>query len=199
MNSNYTLILVSKSPRRQQILKTAGYSFQTMEIRSDESYPDDLPVDKIALFLAEKKAKAVEDKQGDDKLLITADTVVIHENKILEKPSNRDEAILMLQNLSGTSHKVITGVCIYNKGKTELFDDTTIVHFKDLQEQEILYYIDNNKPFDKAGAYGIQEWIGMTGVHKIEGSYFNVVGLPIHKVYQHLKGYGVFPDKFTGE
>jgi septum formation protein len=185
MNFNHPLILASKSPRRQQLLKDAGFKFEVVSIDVDESFPSEMDVELVAKYLAEKKAKDYQSFLKNE-YLITADTVVIIDNLILNKPVDYDEAKSMLQKLSGRAHKVMTGVCVANKDSITSFDETTTVIFKTLTNQEIDHYIMAFQPFDKAGAYGIQEWIGMIGIEKIEGSYFNVVGLPIHALYKVL-------------
>lgn len=182
------LILGSKSPRRQQLLREAGFQYTTVTIDVEETFPDNIPAETVASYLAKKKAMAFGGDLGDS-LLVTADTVVIIDGRILGKPENREEAVDMLQCLSGRSHKVITGVCLRDRRVTRCFDEVTRVYFKKLTAEEIHYYIDNYKPFDKAGAYGIQEWIGLIGIEKIEGSYFNVVGLPVHRIHRYLKEY----------
>lgn len=186
MNFNHHLILASKSPRRQQLLKDAGFDFSVKTKDVAEDFPSTLPASEVAKYLAEKKANAFTDEIEPDEIVITADTVVIINNQILAKPADKREAFDMIKSLSGTHHEVITGVCLKGKSKQQTFDDITRVYFKNLSDDEINYYIDNYKPFDKAGAYGIQEWIGMIGITKIEGSYFNVVGLPVQKLYQQL-------------
>lgn len=188
MNLPHSLILASKSPRRQQLLREAKFQFTTVSLAVDESFPADLPVADVARYLAEKKARAF-DGDVENAVLITADTVVMIDGRILGKPNNKEEAIEMLQHLSGKAHQVITGVCLRHNQITRSFDDVTQVYFKKLSEEEIHYYIDTYQPFDKAGAYGIQEWIGMIGIEKIEGSYFNVVGLPLNKVYEALNDF----------
>lgn len=185
MNLPCPLILASKSPRRQQLLKDAGFDFKVITRDIDESYPNTLETKEVARFIAEKKADAFKDIT-EDNIVITSDTVVIQGDKVLGKPADRNEAVAMLTMMSGSSHLVISGVCIAHKEQRVVFDDTTKVHFKALTVSEIEYYVDNFKPYDKAGAYGIQEWIGMVGITKIEGSYFNVVGLPVQKVYEAL-------------
>ncbi len=185
MNFHRTLILASKSPRRKELLKAAGFTFEIKVIETDESFPQDLPVQEVAQYVAQKKANAFARKINDE-IIITADTMVISENQALGKPKNAAEAKLMLQNLSGKSHQVITGVCIFSREKEVSFDKTTAVLFKTLTDTEIDYYINHFQPFDKAGAYGIQEWIGMIGIEKITGSYYNVMGLPTHRVYEVL-------------
>jgi septum formation protein len=182
----YNIILGSASPRRQQLLKDAGYSFKTVSINADESFSPTLQAEQIPLYLAEKKASLYPDKLKDDEVLITADTVVWIDNIVLNKPANDFEATQMLQLLSGKVHQVYTGVCITSNKKKVSFYDETKVYFKPLTEKEIAYYITNYKPFDKAGSYGAQDWLGLIAIDKIEGSYFNVMGLPIHKVYANL-------------
>jgi septum formation protein len=179
------IVLASSSPRRQYLMKEAGFHFTTEKPAVEESFPDDLPVDQVARYLAEKKAEYFRLTMKDE-IIVTADTVVILENKIINKPEDRSEAIKMLTALSGKTHIVMTGVCILSKEREESFDDTTEVTFQVLKPSEIEFYVDNYKPYDKAGAYGAQDWIGMVAIQKIVGSYFNVMGLPIHKVYQHL-------------
>lgn len=180
------LILASSSPRRQYLMKEAGFEFVIEKPDVDESFPADMPVDQVARYLAAKKAEYFRLKIRDE-IIVTADTVVILFNKILNKPQDRKEAIDMLSSLSGRTHLVMTGVCIVSKEKEESFDDTTEVTFQALTREEIEFYVDNYKPYDKAGAYGAQDWVGMVAIQKISGSYFNVMGLPIHKVYEHLK------------
>jgi septum formation protein len=182
---NRPLVVASTSPRRQYLMKEAGFTFTIEKPEIDESFPPDLPVDQVAKYLAEKKAEYFRLTMKEE-LVLTADTVVILQNKILNKPQDRNDAIEMLQSLSGNNHKVMTGVCILSKEKETSFDDTTEVTFQKLSLKEIAYYVDNYKPYDKAGAYGAQDWIGMVAIQKIVGSYFNVMGLPIHQVYQHL-------------
>lgn len=185
--SKYNIILASKSPRRQDLLKKLGLNFKVISRDVDESYPHDMPAESVPAFLAGQKADAyIKDLTNND-LLITADTIVICENEIIGKPESREDAFLMLKKLSGTGHKVITGVCLTTIEKNVCFSAETDVFFDQLSDMEINYYIDNYKPFDKAGAYGIQEWIGFIGVEKINGSFYNVVGLPIHKLYIELK------------
>jgi|SRR5688572_17909328 septum formation protein len=179
------LIVASSSPRRQYLMKEAGFDFTVEKPDVDETFPQDLPVDQVAKYLAEKKAEYFRLTMKDE-IVLTADTVVILQGKILNKPSDRNEAIQMLQQLSGKTHNVMTGVCIMSKEKETSFDDTTKVTFEDLTKAEIEFYVEQYQPYDKAGAYGAQDWIGMVAIQKIEGSYFNVMGLPINKVYQYL-------------
>jgi len=193
MNSSFRIILASNSPRRKALLKAIGLNFSTITISCEENYPDNLPISKIATFLAEKKAEHADPQLIDQStILITADTIVVAKGKVLGKPENRGEAMEMLQLLSGCAHQVFTGVCIVFKGEKILLSDVTTVYFRQLTSGEMTYYTDHYKPFDKAGAYGIQEWIGMIGIEKIEGTYFNVMGLPVNKVYDVLRKNGVF-------
>ncbi|MCQ2318693.1 MAG: Maf family nucleotide pyrophosphatase [Bacteroidales bacterium] len=184
----YNVVLASKSPRRQELLKGIGVDFTILTKDVDESYPSRLPLLEVAPFLSLKKAKAFEDNElPENFMVITADTVVIAENEILGKPKDRDDAFRMLELLSGKTHKVVTGVTVRTKDFTKTFSVISKVTFDNLDNQEIEYYVDNYKPYDKAGAYGIQEWIGYIGVSCVEGSYFNVMGLPTRKLYMVLK------------
>ena len=183
---DYHIILASKSPRRHQMLKELGLEFEIRTKEVDEVYPQELKPEEVPVYLAELKASEFTTDITDKELVITADTIVCADDWILGKPKNRTKAIEMLETLSGRSHKVISGVCLMSKEKKISFSTTTTVHFKELSKQEINYYIDNYQPFDKAGAYGIQEWIGFIGINGIEGSYFNVVGLPIQRLYEEL-------------
>ena len=185
MSLQRPLILASSSPRRQYLMKEAGFNFTVEKPDVDESFPAELPSEQVAKYLAEKKAEYFRLAMKNE-IVLTADTIVVLEDKILNKPSDRIEAISMLGELSGHTHRVITGVCIMSMEKEESFDDTTEVTFQKLTQQEIEFYVDHYKPYDKAGAYGAQDWIGMVAIRKIVGSYFNVMGLPINKVYQHL-------------
>jgi len=180
------LILASASPRRQFLLKEIGLEFTIDPPHINESFPADLPIQKVPSYLAEKKAKELLSKITDE-IILASDTVVILGKKILNKPADRAEAIEMLTALSGTTHIVITAVCLLSKDKSDCFEDWTEVTFKHLSQKEIEYYVDNYKPYDKAGAYGAQDWIGMVAIEKIVGSYFTVMGLPIHKVYERLQ------------
>jgi len=180
------LILASGSPRRQELFKELNVNF-TIEVKEiDEVYPSTFKEEEITNYLAQQKAKAFENNLKENELVITSDTIVWHNNKALEKPKSKDQAIEMLQELSNATHKVITSVCLKSKYKEKIFFDTTKVSFKKLSIEEIQFYVEKYKPFDKAGAYGIQEWIGFIGVTKLEGSYFNVMGLPVHKLYENL-------------
>lgn len=186
MKENRPLILASSSPRRQYLMKEAGFTFTVEKPDVEETFPKEMPVDQVAKYLASKKAEYFRPTIHNE-IVVTADTVVILGKSIMNKPADRNEAIEMLTALSGKTHLVMTGVCILSKEKEESFDDTTEVTFQTLTREEIEFYVDQYKPYDKAGAYGAQDWIGMTAIQKITGSYFNVMGLPIHKVYQHLK------------
>jgi septum formation protein len=185
MKIERSIILASSSPRRQYLMKEAGFDFVVRKPDVEETFPAEMPVREVAVYLAEKKANFFKNDLAD-KIVVTADTVVILGDRILNKPETRDEAIAMLGDLSGNTHTVITGVCIMSLEKMISFQDHTDVTFKKLSSNEIAFYVDNYRPYDKAGAYGAQDWIGMVGVHHINGSYFNVMGLPIHLVYQEL-------------
>lgn len=182
---NYHIILASKSPRRQQFFKDLNLDFTIQLKEVEEIYPKELNGEEITEFLADLKSKAFTNLSDKD-LLITSDTIVWLENEALGKPKDEAEAFKMLQALSGKKHEVITSISIKNNNFQKIISDVTSVYFKDISDDEINYYIKNYKPFDKAGAYGIQEWIGFIGIDKIEGSYFNVVGLPVHKLYNEL-------------
>ncbi len=184
----YNVILASKSPRRQELLKGVGIDFNIMTKEVDESYSRNLSVFDVAPFLSLKKAKAFEDSElPENYMVITADTVVVINDTILGKPKDADDARRMLRLLSGKKHSVITGVTVRTNEKTKTFSVASKVSFDVLDEEEIEYYVNNFKPFDKAGSYGIQEWIGYIGVNGVEGSYFNVMGLPTQRLYQILK------------
>lgn len=188
MFMKHPLILASSSPRRQYLMHEAGFNFTVEKPDVEESFPDDLPVEQVARYLANKKAEYFR-KDLHNQIIVTADTVVILDGEIMNKPADRKEAITMLLRLSGKTHLVMTGVCILSAEKEESFDDTTEVTFRKLTLEEIEFYVDQYKPYDKAGAYGAQDFIGMIAIEKIKGSYFNVMGLPIHKVYEHLKSW----------
>ena len=184
---NKRIILASASPRRKELLAGLCVDFE-VDTRNnfEEVYSPDIPHDKIPEVLSEGKSFGFHRDLAPDEILITSDTLVLCEDHVMGKPQNREEAYQMLKLLSGRSHKVITGITIRDYQKTSTLSDTAIVHFKELSDNEIYYYIDNFKPFDKAGAYGIQEWIGYIGIDKIEGSYFTIMGFPVHIVYQEL-------------
>lgn len=184
----YNIILASKSPRRQELLKGIGVEFSILTKDVDESYSKNISVFDVAPFLSLKKAKAFEESElPENYLVITADTIVVVNDKILGKPVDADDARNMLGLISGKKHSVITGVTIRTAETIKTFSVTSKVSFDVLEEKEIEYYVNEYKPFDKAGSYGIQEWIGYIGVNNVEGSYFNVMGLPTHKLYQMLK------------
>ncbi|MBI1223304.1 MAG: septum formation protein Maf [Bacteroidetes bacterium] len=178
-------VLGSKSPRRQALLSELGIEFELRSADADESFPKDLSGREVPVFLADMKAAHIPIK--DEECLITADTVVEVDNSILNKPGDEEEAFSMLSRLSGRSHWVHTGVCLRQMEKKKLFVESTRVFFRELSEEEIYYYIQNYQPFDKAGAYGIQEWIGHTAVERIEGCYLNVVGFPLPRLVRELK------------
>lgn len=179
------LILASKSPRRQQFLKDLDLKFSIDLKDVDEIFPDSLKGKKIVKYLAKLKASVYTDLQDND-ILITADTIVWDNDHMLGKPKSKEEAIIMLSNLSGKKHKVYSAICLKSKTKEVVFSDTTTVYFKKLTLEEIQYYVNSFSPLDKAGSYGIQEWIGLIGVKKIKGSYFNVMGFPVHKFYKEI-------------
>ena len=184
----YKIILCSNSPRRRELLSGLGLNFEVRVIDGiDESYNNNNSCEEIAEEISEKKADVYLKTIGDNELIITADTIVYNNGEVLGKPHTREEAIDMLSAISGKTHKVVTGVCIASKNKKKIFSVSTNVKFASLEIEEILFYIDNYSPYDKAGAYGIQEWIGYIGVEGIEGSYFNVMGLPIQRLYSELK------------
>lgn len=183
---NYNIILASGSPRRQQFFKDLGIKYEIRLKPVDEIYPERLKNYEVADYLAQIKALPFKDEMEEKDILITSDTIVWHKGKALGKPRSKEEAFRMLKSLSGDSHEVITSVCFTTSILQKTLNATTKVYFKEFNDEEINFYIENFNPFDKAGAYGIQEWIGQIGVEKIEGSYFNVMGLPTHLVYSAL-------------
>ena len=186
----YHIILASKSPRRQELLRGMGVDFEILTKETPENYPSDLPLDDVPKYLSLQKSLAFHgDELPADYLLITSDTVVICEGEILGKPKDREDAARMLRLLSGKTHHVVTGVTVRSAKKTESFAVRSNVTFAQLDAEEIDYYIEHCRPFDKAGAYGIQEWIGYVGISGLEGSFYNVMGLPTRKLYQCLKGF----------
>lgn len=186
--NEYKLLLASASPRRQELLRMLGVQFDIVQgINVDESYPENMPADDVAAYLSRKKAEAYLPHIEDNQLLITADTIVINDSFVLGKPADNDSAIDMLHALADNTHKVITGVTIATTQHQTTFDAVTEVTFGPLSDDEIEYYVSNFAPFDKAGAYGIQEWIGCIAVRSINGSYYNVMGLPVHRLYTELK------------
>jgi septum formation protein len=184
---HFSFILASRSPRRQQLLRELGLKVDIVIKDYEEKYPDNLEGAGIAEYLAQQKSKCFINKIGDNQIVITADTIVWCNNMVLDKPANHKEAFDILKIISGNTHDVITGICLRSNIDQRVFSETTKVTFEPLSEEEINYYIKNFRPFDKAGAYGIQEWIGMAGISRIEGSYFNVMGLPVHRLYKELK------------
>jgi septum formation protein len=182
----YTILLASKSPRRHYLLKELGLDFEVRTKEVDESFPEQLKAAEIPLYLCEKKAAAFDEELTDNTIVITADTIVWLDGHVLNKPQNYNDAVRMLQLLSGKMHEVYTGVCLKSKHKTTSFVALTKVYFKELSLEEIEFYIRNYNPYDKAGAYGAQEWIGYIAVDRIEGTYFNVMGLPVRELYEAL-------------
>lgn len=190
VNTSYRIILASNSPRRKELLRGIDIPFEIRVLEGvDESYPDTLPTSEIASFISQKKAAAYRSTMADDELVITADTIVVLGQTVMGKPKDAEEACRMLRELSGKTHQVITGVCLTTKERQTCFSVTTNVTFKLLSDEEIDYYVTRYSPYDKAGAYGIQEWIGHVGVTGMNGSYFNVMGLPVQRIYEALKDY----------
>ncbi|MXV15590.1 Maf family nucleotide pyrophosphatase [Hufsiella ginkgonis] len=185
VNTFPPIILASKSPRRQELLTLMDITFSVILREVDETYPPGLPVEEVASHIAEKKALAF-DHQLNGELVITADTVVVLDDQILGKPAGPEDAMTMLRSLSGRTHRVITGVCLLYQDKLVKFSDVTEVVLRELTGDEIRYYVEKYQPLDKAGSYGIQEWIGLTAIESIRGSYTNVVGLPTEKLYKNL-------------
>ena len=183
---SWNIILASKSPRRQNLLKELGFEFEIKTKEIEEIYPPGLKKEEVAVFLSELKASAFQQDLADQDLVLTSDTIVCLGQEIIGKPKDRADAIQMLSKLSGNKHEVITAVTLTAKAKQHTFYEVTTVCFKVLSLQEIEHYIDKYEPFDKAGSYGIQEWIGFIGIEKINGSYFNVMGLPVKRVYEEI-------------
>ena len=183
----YNYILASKSPRRRELLKTLGIDFQVKLKEVEEVFPDGLSKEEIPIYLVKLKAKPFLEELGSNDMLITADTIVWFNGNVLGKPRNHDEAKAMLEVLSGNEHQVITGVCLTTTKKQTSFSALSNVRFKSLSDAEIEHYVTHFRPFDKAGAYGIQEWIGAIGITHIEGSFYNVMGLPIQKLYEEIQ------------
>ena len=182
---NMKLLLASSSPRRQELLSALGYNFDVVKIDCDESYPEDLSVTNIAAYVSELKAQAYTNLQPSE-ILLTSDTIVALDNEILLKPKDHNDAFLMLKKLSGKTHQVYTGITIKTLEETITKTDCASVTFDDISDEEINFYINNYKPFDKAGSYGVQEWLGMSKIKTIEGSYYTIMGLPTHLVYKNL-------------
>ena len=190
VGNRYHIILASNSPRRKELLAGLDIPFEVRVLDDiDESYPHDLPTKEIAGYISKKKADAYQQTMAADELIITADTIVVLGLEVMGKPKDAAEAHRMLRELSGKTHQVITGVCLTTKERQTCFSVETDVTFKDLTDEEIHYYVEHYCPFDKAGAYGIQEWIGYIGVTGMNGSYFNVMGLPVQRIYEALKAY----------
>jgi septum formation protein len=185
--NDFKIILASRSPRRQQLLHELGLEFEVVIKEYEENYPEDLSGEEIARYVAHEKAACFKNEISQNEIVITADTIVWCNNKVLGKPVSQQDATRILKEISGNTHEVITGVSLLSKSKELTFSDTTKVTFEALSDEEIRYYIDNYKPYDKAGAYGIQEWIGIIACSHIDGSYFNVVGLPVQKLYKELQ------------
>jgi septum formation protein len=185
-NFPYQLILGSNSPRRQELLKSLGFNFLIKPINADESFPANLKAEDIPLYLAEKKADAYPEDLTENQILITSDTIVWCEGKVYNKPANFVEGKQMLEALSGKMHEVYTAICLKSGNKQTTFFDVSKVYFKKFKPEEIEYYLINYKPYDKAGAYGVQDWLGYIGIEKIEGSFYNVMGLPVKELYDEL-------------
>ena len=187
------LILASQSPRRQMLLTWADVPFEVIVSDSDETYPASLDLNEVPVYIAKNKAQAVYEKiilsypQHSNKNIVAADTIVVLEGNVLGKPANKAEAIASLTALSGKTHRVITGVVLRYQGKEYSFSETTLVTFNTLTLAQIEYYVENYNPYDKAGGYAIQEWIGVVGIHSIEGDFYNVMGLPVSKLFQKIK------------
>ncbi|HEY3370122.1 MAG TPA: Maf-like protein [Prolixibacteraceae bacterium] len=186
---SYEIILASQSPRRQQLLSDLGLQFKVQSMDVDELFPAALGMNEVPVYLAELKATAFLPHLKPNQLVITADTIVWLDGQVMNKPSDYDDGFRMLKDLSGKKHQVITGVCLLSTQKKISFFASTDVWFKQLSDEEIHYYLENFRPYDKAGAYGIQEWIGYIGIQHIEGSFYNVMGLPIQSLYEHLKAF----------
>lgn len=181
------IILASKSPRRSQLLKQAGFYFEVKTMEVEETYPPELHIDQVAAFLARKKAKAAQCfLSNDQEIILAADSIVIQDKTIYGKPKDREEAFQILRTLSGRMHRVITGVCLLSQQKQKTFSSISDVYLEPLTDTEISYYIEKYQPFDKAGAYAIQEWIGLCKISKIKGTYTNIMGLPVELVYREL-------------
>ncbi len=189
LNSKFKeVVLASASPRRHSLLKGLDIPVRIISPDEiDEVFPETMPVNEVPLFLARSKADANAHHLGDDQILLTADTVVVHDNSLIVKPVDREDARRMLQKLSGSMHRVLTGVCLRSVDREKCFMAETKVWFGQLTREEIQYYVETYEPFDKAGSYGIQEWIGYAAIERIEGSFYNVMGLPVHLVYRYLK------------
>lgn len=184
---SYTIVLNSRSPRRKQLLEQMGFNVRLIKTDISETYPPNLTMEEIPVYLAEKKANAYKEVLGEKEILLCSDTIVFIDGKVLGKPQNKEQAIYMLKNLSNKKHYVISGCYLKNKTKALSFYEKTAVFFKNLSLQDIDYYVENYKPMDKAGSYGIQEWIGMIGIEKIEGNFYNVMGLPTVSLFENIQ------------
>jgi len=187
--NNFKIILASRSPRRQQLLRELGLKFDVVIKEYPETYPEGLSGEEIAIYVAHEKASSFKNEISDNEIVIAADTIVWCNNKVLGKPLDFEDAKRILNEISGNTHEVITGVSLFSLSKEITFTDSTKVTFETLSEEEIHYYVEKFKPYDKAGAYGIQEWIGLIACSHIDGSYFNVVGLPVQKLYKELQNF----------
>lgn len=185
------IILASQSPRRKQLLEWAEVPFDVMVKETDELYPSTLRIEKVPVYIARNKAMAVKDELSHDRIILAADTIVVLNEEIIGKPSNADAAIETLSKLSGNTHKVITGVVLMREADEISFEDITEVEFYDVTKDQIAYYVEQYKPYDKAGAYAIQEWIGVIGIKKITGDFYNVMGLPVSRVVKALKEFQI--------
>jgi septum formation protein len=185
------VILASRSPRRKQLLQWAEVPFEIVVQETDESYPDQLAVEEVAIHIAKNKALAVKNflqgSEHEQKIIVAADTIVVINNEVIGKPKDREDAIAILTKLNGQAHKVITGVVIISPQKEVAFSDTTLVEFYTLTDEQLAFYVDKYKPYDKAGAYAIQEWIGVVGIKSVSGDFYNVMGLPVSRVVQALE------------
>ena len=195
--NNFKIILASRSPRRQQLLRELGLKFDVVIKEYPETYPEGLSGEEIAIYVAHEKASSFKNEISDNEIVIAADTIVWCNNKVLGKPLDFEDAKRILNEISGNTHEVITGVSLFSLSKEITFTDSTKVTFETLSEEEIHYYIDKFKPYDKAGAYGIQEWIGLIACSHIDGSYFNVVGLPVQKLYKELQNFIIPSEPFV--
>lgn len=184
---SYTIVLNSRSPRRKQLLEQMGFNVRLVKTDISETYPPNLTMEEIPVYLAEKKANAYKKMLGEKEILLCSDTIVFIDGKVLGKPKNKEQAIDMLKNLSNKKHYVISGCYLKSKTKAISFYEKTAVFFKNLSLQDIDYYVENYKPMDKAGSYGIQEWIGMIGIEKIEGNFYNVMGLPTVSLFENIQ------------
>lgn len=184
---NYRLLLASQSPRRRELIARCGLPCELVpNFECEERFPAGTPAEEVPVFLAQLKSRSYPHPLGDREILLTADTVVVLDGEVLGKPRDREEAVAMLRRLSGRGHTVVSGVALRSASRTHLFEARTEVCFRPLADEEIEHYVDTCKPFDKAGAYGIQEWIGYVAIERIEGSFYNVMGLPIQKLYVEL-------------